>query len=306
MGTYNFKFQCSCIRAATLINIIGANAQAWKDDAKEGGHYLECPSCGSNYRTIDDGLPVSVGGGIQVRNESRPRLDSLSINSGSMNGGTIVRITGHAFSHDIPTVIFGGTPSKFVTVINDTTLETVTPVGSVNANIASGPYINIAHDRVIEGPFQIGETVSGNTSGASAVVTTVGPSHLLVTNIPFTSFQAGEVITGNTSGATATFSEISLPVFRLEEQVIGLTSNQSGFISQTAPGGYYHPNRSIRIKALTGLLTPGEEIYGSLSGARAKLDDSVAIIGAVDVEIANSWGTRTSGSKIVSGFSYSV
>lgn len=53
------------------------------------------------------------------------------------------------------------------------------------------------------GPFQVGETVTGGTSGATATVASVNSGSLVVTPVNGKLFTAAETITGGTSGATA-------------------------------------------------------------------------------------------------------
>lgn len=54
------------------------------------------------------------------------------------------------------------------------------------------------------GTFQVGETVTGDTSGASTVILAIGTDELEVEYDGATAFQNGEGITGATSAATAT------------------------------------------------------------------------------------------------------
>lgn len=55
----------------------------------------------------------------------------------------------------------------------------------------------------VTGTFQVGETITGDTSGAKARITRVSGATLYVTAYQ-SSFSAGETLTGGTSGATAT------------------------------------------------------------------------------------------------------
>lgn len=60
----------------------------------------------------------------------------------------------------------------------------------------------LAHGSVTNGPFQVGETVTGGTSTATGTVTMVGTGVLYVATTD--TFQDAEVITGGTSTASAT------------------------------------------------------------------------------------------------------
>jgi hypothetical protein len=64
---------------------------------------------------------------------------------------------------------------------------------------------SIFHGAVTSGPFQIGETLTGGSSGATGTISGVAPKCLHVTSITGT-FVAGETITGGTSTATAVAS----------------------------------------------------------------------------------------------------
>jgi len=66
--------------------------------------------------------------------------------------------------------------------------------------------VRLDHGAVTNGPYQVGETVTGGTSGASGEVVGVGASHILVKNITGGPFVNAEVLTGGTSSATATTS----------------------------------------------------------------------------------------------------
>lgn len=63
----------------------------------------------------------------------------------------------------------------------------------------------IYHGAVTGGPFQVGEIITGGTSSATGVVSSLGSVFLFYTPLSGT-LQSGEVITGGTSLATATTS----------------------------------------------------------------------------------------------------
>lgn len=60
------------------------------------------------------------------------------------------------------------------------------------------------------GPFTVGETITGGTSGATAVVYKDTGSYLLLYTVAATAFTTGETITGGTSGFTATADGIGI------------------------------------------------------------------------------------------------
>lgn len=85
-----------------------------------------------------------------------------------------------------------------------------TPGGTISApSLASTPI-------VVEGPtlrlyifgasgaFQVGETVTGGTSGSTAVVDSVTADYLVVSGVAVNIFSATETITGSVTGVTAT------------------------------------------------------------------------------------------------------
>jgi len=63
----------------------------------------------------------------------------------------------------------------------------------------------IEHGAVTGGPFQVGETITGGTSGIEGTVTVVGAGSLTY-DVNHNDFEDGETITGGTSGATATIT----------------------------------------------------------------------------------------------------
>lgn len=61
----------------------------------------------------------------------------------------------------------------------------------------------IVHGTVTGGPFQVGETITGGTSGKTGTITAVGADNVTY-DTEDNDFTDGETITGGTSGATAT------------------------------------------------------------------------------------------------------
>ena len=58
------------------------------------------------------------------------------------------------------------------------------------------------------GSFSVGETITGGTSAATAIITSKPPSSAVATTIPVGTFSSGETITGGTSAATTTVSAV--------------------------------------------------------------------------------------------------
>ena len=121
------------------------------------------------------------------------------------------------------------------------------------------------------GTFVVGETVTGGTSGATAVVASVSTYTLYVTGETGT-FSAGETVTGGTSSATGSFSSIAGT--RLYDGAAGIDSliwgaNQS----RDEPLGLRTSSHAMRLDPpLTETGTP-EFLYlwGIDSGANMQL-----------------------------------
>ena len=294
---YSFNHDCSCC-AITLFSVTNANRQAWKDDANlQGGHKAECPTCGCRYVTEDDGVPVGSGGGVQAKDVSPPRIDSLDIVTGAVAGGAVVRVTGHGFNLEVPTVKFDGVAATSPSVVDNETLDVTTPAGKIKLNVAQ-VCVKLTHGGSAGGPFQVGETVTGGTSASTAVVREVdgGDAYLLVDTWSGV-FTDGETLTGGTSTATATLTAtVALP-FQVAETVTGVTSAETATVDSLAP---------LKVSSPSGPFTAGEEITGGSSAARATLDGTNPMDGAVDVTIENTtYGSRP-GNFLAGGFDYTA
>lgn len=83
--------------------------------------------------------------------------------------------------------------------------------GSTDANLKDVIQVGFDNDRLVftglTGSFTVGETISGQDSGASARITDVVSTVLFLGNING-NFNVGEIILGNTSGATATTTRV--------------------------------------------------------------------------------------------------
>lgn len=97
----------------------------------------------------------------------------------------------------------------------------------------------MTHGTVTGGPFQVGETVTGGTSSATAVVLQVLSGGLILSAVTGT-FQAAETITGGTSNATAAVSTIPAVVS-------GLVS-----VKSTSGSTYYTAGTDYTIDAVSG------------------------------------------------------
>jgi hypothetical protein len=293
MSEYTFQIECLCC-SIVLLAVTGADAAAWKQNAAEGGHLVECLTCGCRYRTVDDG---DLAGGVEAQDESPPRATSLGATvTGGLAGGTTVRVNGHAFGVAAPTVKFNGVAGTGVVVVNDGALDVTTPAGTVGLNLTGGPWPKLTHGSVTNGPFVAGEVIDGATSGATGTVKYVGAGYLLIEPVAGT-FQNGEVVDGATSAASATLSSAltALP-FQVGETVTGQTSGKTATVSSALP---------LRVSGVTsGGFSASEQIQGGTSTARALLT-ATPHNGAVDVTVESvAWGTSSSGNRLPAAFSY--
>lgn len=133
----------------------------------------------------------------------------------------------------------------------------------------------MTHGTVSGGPFQVGETVTGGTSSATAVVVEV-LSGALVLNTVAGTFQAAETITGGTSSATAAVTVAPI-------DVSGLVS-----LKTTSGNTYYAVNTDYTVDAVTGriFLTESSTIVEGTSltvnfGVAATTYDKITALTAV-------------------------
>lgn len=126
-----------------------------------------------------------------------------------------------------------------------------------------GDQTRLDHGTVTSGPFTVGETVTGGSSGATGVVDYQAPTGLyllLDEGISATPFDGGEVITGGSSGASATLETV-LPhglvtggPFEATQSILGGTSGATAVITEaglgyikvdTVVGGPFSPSEAI-------------------------------------------------------------
>ncbi len=178
-----------------------------------------------------DGQSTTLPGAF--RYVEAPTLAAISPSSGDVSGGTVVRLTGSGFvaGH---VVTFGNTDARSVTVVNDTTLEVVTPAraagvvdvklwlvdGTELATLANGfTYTRgaptIAAVTPTSGPSAGGTTltISGTNFAATTTVTLGGVAatdvvlaspELLRARTPEHAAGAVEVVVTNDDGQSAT------------------------------------------------------------------------------------------------------
>lgn len=86
-------------------------------------------------------------------------------------------------------------------------------------NVERKPGLYVTHFRQanissVAGTFQVGETVTGGTSGSTGIIFSSNGTDTLILEDAFDAFTASETITGGTSGATATLDSTNMNVVR--------------------------------------------------------------------------------------------
>lgn len=142
---------------------------------------------------LDDGINVPDAAGWEEPATHAPTINSLTPNTGTGDGGTVVTITGHHFT-TVTGVTFGGTPGTGLSITDDGTLVVVSPAhaaGAVNVVIT-----NPTGAKTVTGGFTYGATtdvapsittvapVSGTKEG-STTVTITGDNLFDVTGVTF-------------------------------------------------------------------------------------------------------------------------
>jgi len=192
------KFTVDCEYCAPPNNVLfvaesspGADEEAFRAAWKAAAPSYEsigCGGCGSQYMLEDD-----PGGSVQQKNMSRPRIDYMSIVSGSRTGGEAIYIHGSALDIGDIVVKFGGNPALAVTNRTSSQARVVTPRGQYTLDVAE----------TITPGFIVGEEVVGEESGSRAVVRTAVP---LVVDSPLRAFSPSELVIGAASGARVRLS----------------------------------------------------------------------------------------------------
>ena len=150
----------------------------------------------------------------------RPMLDQDEAKI--IGGGTAVLAAPTTAEYEVLSVLTGVTSGATAVISGDGTNEGLF-VREVIGTFVEGEEVEddtgtrstldhvLQHGTVTTGPFQIGETVTGGTSGAGGVITHLGlggagEQLVKVDTVAGGPFVNGEVITGGTSDASATLS----------------------------------------------------------------------------------------------------
>ena len=82
-----------------------------------------------------------------------------------------------------------------------------TPI-TVASGVSEYPAGTLTLSVSASGSFSVGETITGGTSAATAIITSKPTSSAVATTLPVGTFSSGETITGGTSAATTTVSAV--------------------------------------------------------------------------------------------------
>lgn len=279
---------CGCPGGAAMMTVTGGQLAAWRTVAQLGQiQQITCPDCLCEY-TLGDGTTQ-----IDTVDQSRPVATSINVGTGSVAGGTAVILTGHALDLAGLVIKFGGKPGTNLRSVTDVNATIDTPVGQGKL-VTQGLVRRKLLISAVVGTFQVGETITGGTSGKTAIVREIDAAFLYVDtwNGEFT---AAETITGGTSGATATAGTFK-GVFQAAETLTGLTSTHVGTLTSISVTPLY-------VDAPTGTYTAAEWVKGGTTDAKIQLAGASHFDGAVDLEASNVNGVRPEG-LLAAAFTY--
>ncbi len=219
-----------------------------------------------------------------------PTVNSISPNSGSVNGGTTVTITGTGFLSGA-TVSLGGTAATGVSIANSTTITATTP-----AHSAGAAAIIVTNTDGQSGTKTSGYTYSNNAPAIASISpnsgSTNGGTAITITG---TGFLSGAIVSLGGSAATGVSVVNSTTIMATTPAhsagtatvVITNTDGQSG--SKTS--GYNYSNNAPTITSVSpasGSVNGGTAVTisgsGFLSGATVRLGGTAA----TGVSVVNS------------------
>lgn len=151
----------------------------------------------------------------------------------------------------------------------------------------------------VVGTFQVGEQITGDTSGARGTIVAVYPTELKVNNI-FGSFSATENITAGTSAATATISAIS----DLAEVTTGVTFNSlfTYSVLEGQVGIVILDSNDNVLETFIASLTPGDtDSTGNVIYIEDYLEASSLYVYAYDNTTQANTVATTSSTSLVGG-----
>lgn len=227
----------------------------------------------------------------------RPKVDPLFIIYHHPNRRGMREIPGPGEPHPNPNMrvidrtMLSGTFTTGESVVGDLLRITdITPYLTSLEITDGSPYV-FGED------FEIGETVTGQTSGETATVVGWAPaavsspgSVLTVINESGT-FTIGEIVTGGTSGFSLTIAPLGLTAidadFTLGEIITGFTSGATGFVLEWNPVSYGQLGSELVLGEIVGgPFLDGEDIDGTAPQAQITVDEitEVQTTGTIDAD----------------------
>ena len=248
-----------------------------------------------------------------------PTISSVTPNSGSSSGGTIVTLTGTNFT-GATGVTFGGTPGTSFTVVNNTTINAVTPAHAAGAvdvvvTTAGGTGTSVGGFTYYDAPSISSISPTGGATDGGTVVTLTGTNLNDATGVSFGGTTGILLFVTNTTIMVITPSHAAGAV-----DVVVTTPGGTG----TIVGGftYYDAPSISSISPTGGAMAGGDTV--TISGAGLGGTTSVTfggihatsfivvsdseiiaatpanVAGAVDVVVTTPGGTATASN----GFTY--
>ncbi|WP_328731223.1 ice-binding family protein [Streptomyces caniferus] len=194
-----------------------------------------------------------IASGVTYTYLNPPSLTAVTLDSGPVDGGNLVVITGTAFSYTT-SVTFDGTPALSFRVASDTEIDAVVPagtLGSADVTVTTlGGTTTAADAYTYLGRFAVLGGASVTNTGLSIVTGDLGVSP----GVSITGFPPGQVngsIHNSDAAAVAAHADLITTYNDAVGQIpdAGITGDLGG---QTLPPGVYNAASSI---GLTGTLT---------------------------------------------------
>lgn len=229
------------------------------DDPSDGFYYF----CLANIEAYKEANSQFIYGTAPITSESRIKIIA-SISGGGYDGtiynedyqilGTVTKtLNGGSSPADDRTFIKVKAPATPISYSVNSLVMVYTPLANPTSETTSVYYewgesyptymgYTITAGS-ISGSFTIGETITGGTSGATAIFVGQSSGVLGVSDVSGT-FQSGETLTGGSSAQTATFTSISGPVL----YHTGMDQDQTSFQPATftfEEGDVYFHNRTM-------------------------------------------------------------
>jgi hypothetical protein len=253
----------------TSTGFVVGTAAAVSTTTLAGGASAMLVSDGTNWlQTYQSGPPL-------------PTVTSVSPASGPLAGGTVLTITGTAFT-GATAVSVGGVAATSVTVVNDTTITATTPAGSagtasVNVTTPGGTSANNSFYSYAQVPAVTNVSpVSGPLAGGT-VLTITGTAFTGATAVSVGGVAATSVTVVNDTSITA-----MAPV-RLTTGAVS--------VLVTTPGGTSANNTLYSYTAAVPTVTFVSPVSGPLAGGTTITISGTAFTGATAVSVGGSAAT---------------